>query len=90
MENENLELNGMEEVEDNNEVEEATKHSNAGALVAGIAGGFLAYAIIGSGKKLKAFINKKRAERKQAPEDEIIDAEVVVEDADNAEEHDRS
>jgi len=48
------------------EVEEAPEESSgSGAFVAGIVGGFLAYAAIGGVKKLVAFAQTKLADRKQ-------------------------
>jgi len=81
MENENVQLNEFDETEGIDEVEEADERSNAGALAAGIVGGVLAFAMIGGAKKLKTFIGRKLTERRQAQEAEIVDAEVVVEDA---------
>lgn len=56
----------VEELEPENEVEEVSENSSAGALFAGIVGGFIAYAAICGAKKLKAFIDEKRAARKSA------------------------
>lgn len=56
----------VEELEPENEVEEVSENSSAGALFAGIVGGFIAYAAICGAKKLKAFIDEKRASRKAA------------------------
>lgn len=56
----------VEELEPENEVEEVSENSSAGALFAGIVGGFIAYAAICGAKKLKAFIDEKRAARKAA------------------------
>lgn len=50
----------VEELEPENEVEEVSENSSAGALFAGIVGGFIAYAAICGAKKLKAFIDEKR------------------------------
>lgn len=55
-----MRANEIEEIEAI-EVEEASESSNSGALFAGIVGGFLAYAMIGGARKLKAFIDFKRA-----------------------------
>lgn len=61
------------------EVEEAPEESSgSGAFVAGIVGGFLAYAVIGGVKKLAAFAQTKWAERKQKKDAEIvIDADCI-------------
>lgn len=56
----------VEELEPENEVEEVSENSSASALFAGIVGGFIAYAAICGAKKLKAFIDEKRAARKAA------------------------
>ena len=58
-----------------NEIEE---FEPGGAFVAGIVGGFLAYAMIGGAKKAIAFVQTKLAERKQkAAEPIVVEAEVV-------------
>lgn len=54
----------VEELEPENEVEEVSENSSAGALFAGIVGGFIAYAAICGAKKLKAFIDEKRTAQK--------------------------
>ena len=56
----------VEELEPENEVEEVSENSSAGALFAGIVGGFIAYAAICGAKKLKAFIDEKRTAQKAA------------------------
>lgn len=61
----------VEELEPENEAEEVSENSSAGALFAGIVGGFLAYAAICGAKKLTAFIIEKRAARKTA---EVVQA----------------
>ena len=47
MEEMNAKVMENEELEDITEVEEAEESGSAGALVAGVVGGFLAYAMIG-------------------------------------------
>lgn len=65
MEENTVRVNEIEEIEQfDNEVEEVTESSSNGAFVAGIVGGFLAYAVISGGKKLAAFAQAKWAERK--------------------------
>ena len=66
MEDMTARVNDIEEIETTTEVEENVESSNSGALVAGIVGGFVAYAMIGGAKKLWGFIAPKLAERKQA------------------------
>ncbi len=78
MEDNTVRVDEIEEVEPDVEIEEDADSSNNGAFAAGIAGGFLAYAVIGAAKKLIAFVQAKRAERKQKAETEIIDAEYTV------------
>ena len=79
MEENTVKTNEIEEYEQPEvEVEEAPEESSgSGAIVAGIVGGFLAYAVIGGGKKLAAIAQTKWAERKQreAAEKTVIDAE---------------
>lgn len=82
MEELNVRTNEMDELEPVNEAEQVSENSNAGAFVAGLVGGFLAYAAICGAKRLKAFISEKRAAKKDA---EIVDAE-RVEEADSDEE----
>lgn len=45
-------MNEIEEIEAT-EVDETQDSSNAGALLAGVIGGFIAYAVIGGAKKLR-------------------------------------
>lgn len=69
--NENtVKVNEIEEYEQPEiEVEEALEESSgSGAFVAGIVGGFLAYAAIGGVKKLVTLAQMKLAERKQKKE----------------------
>lgn len=67
MEEMNARVMENEVMDETVEVDEAVDSGNAGALVAGIVGGFLAYAVIGGAKKLWGFAGAKLAERK-APE----------------------
>lgn len=64
MEDNTARMNEIEEIETVDEVAEVSEDSNAGAFVAGIVGGFLAYAVIGGAKKLAAFIGKKLEDRR--------------------------
>lgn len=79
-----------EEIEEIAEVEEASDSGNAGALVAGIVGGFLAYAAIGGAKKLRAFVETKWAAHKAAEsaKAKVVDADFTEVDdgAENSEE----
>lgn len=78
MEENTVRNNEIEEYEQPEiEVEEALEESSgSGAFVAGIVGGFLAYAAIGGVKKLVAFAQTKWAERKQKEQTKtVIDAE---------------
>ena len=90
MEDTNARVIENEEIEEitEPEVEEASDSDNAGALVAGIVGGFLAYAAIGGAKKLLAFIKAKRRAKKTAAESdqtEAVDAELTeVDDEETA------
>ncbi len=81
MEENTVRTNEIEEYEEPEvEVEEATEESSgSGAIVAGIVGGFLAYAVIGGVKKLAAIAQTKWAERKQkeAAKKTVVDAEYV-------------
>lgn len=77
MEENTVKVNEIEEYEQPDvEVEEAPEESSGGAFVAGIVGGFLAYAVIGGAKKLAAFAQVKLAERKQKEKAKaVVDAE---------------
>lgn len=76
MEENIVRVNEIEEIEPDVEIEEAYESSSNGALVAGIVGGFLAYAAIGGIKKLTVFAQTKWAKRKQKKEAKtVIDAE---------------
>ena len=74
MEENTVRTNEIEEYEQPEiEVEEAPEESSgSGAFVAGIVGGFLAYAAIGGVKKLVAFAQTKWAERKQKEQAKIV------------------
>lgn len=81
MEEMNAKVMENEELEDITEAEEAEESGSAGALVAGVVGGFLAYAMIGGVRRLWGFVGAKLAERKA----EVVDAEcteVAAEDSD--------
>lgn len=57
---------------------EASEDSSAGAFVAGIAGGVLAYALIGGAKKLATIVKAKLDARKQKKADgETVEGEFV-------------
>lgn len=72
--------------------EELEESSGTGAFVAGIVGGFLAYAAIGGVKKLAAFAQTKWAERKQKEQTKtVIDADYTeVQDEQEVSEEDTS
>lgn len=61
MEEMNARVMENEVMDETVEVDEAVDSGNAGALVAGIVGGFLAYAVIGGAKKLWGFAGAKLA-----------------------------
>lgn len=77
MEENTVRANEIEEYEQPEvEIEEAPEESSGGAFVAGIVGGFLAYAAIGGVKKLAAFAQTKWTERKQKEQTKtVVDAE---------------
>lgn len=78
MEDNTVKVNEIEEFEPDVDVEEATESSNGGAFVAGIVGGFLAYALIGGARRAVTFVQMKLAERKQkAAEPTVIEAEII-------------
>lgn len=79
MEDMTARANDIEEIETTTEVEESMEDSNSGALVAGIIGGFLAYAMIGGAKKLWGFVAPRLAERRQAKLAKTVEAEIVEE-----------
>ncbi len=74
MEENTVRTNEIEEYEQPEpEVEEAPEESSgSGAFVAGIVGGFLAYAMIGGVKKLVTFVQTKWAERKQKEQTKTV------------------
>ena len=59
-------MNEIEEIEAT-EVDETQDSSNAGALLAGVIGGFIAHAVIGGAKKLRVIIEEKVAAKKLRP-----------------------
>lgn len=71
MEESTAKVNEIEEYEPETEVIEDSESSSGGAFVAGIVGGFLAYAMVGGVKKLAAFAQTKWAERKQKETEKI-------------------
>ena len=81
MEEMNTRVMENEVMDESVEVDEAVDSGNAGALVAGIVGGFLAYAVIGGAKKLA----ERKAARKagtDAVDVEYTDVEETAEDSD--------
>lgn len=91
MEENTVRTNEIEEYEQPEvEIEETPEESSgSGAFVAGIVGGFLAYAAIGGVKKLVAFAQTKWAERKLKENTKtVIDADytMVPDDQENSEE----
>lgn len=91
MEENTVRTNEIEEYEQPEvEAEEAPEESSgSGAFVAGIVGGFLAYAAIGGAKKLAAFVQTKLAERKQKENAKtVIDADYkeISDDQEDSEE----
>lgn len=81
MEENTVKTNEIEEYKEPEvEVEEAPEESSgSGALVAGIVGGFLAYATIGGVKRLLEFAQRKWAERKQKENtNTVIDADYTT------------
>lgn len=78
MEENTARVDEIEEVEPEDEIEEVPESSGSGAFVAGIVGGFLAYAVIGGAKKLIAFAQTKLAGRKRKEGAEtVVDADFV-------------
>lgn len=77
----NTVMNEIEEIQTVDEVAAAQEESsNSGAFVAGIVGGFLAYAFVSGAKKLAGIVGAKLKERrlkKQAAAATIVDAEIV-------------
>lgn len=68
-------MNEIEEIEAT-EVDETQDSSNAGALLAGVIGGFIAYAVIGGAKKLRVIIEEKVAAKKLAEAAKTDKAEI--------------
>ena len=79
MDDMNVRANEVEEIETGTEIEEVEGSSNAGALLMGIVGGFIAYAIIGGAKKLAQADAKPVEAAKPVPE-EAQDGEESGED----------
>ena len=79
MDDMNVRANEVEEIETDTEIEEVEGSSNAGALLMGIVGGFIAYAIIGGAKKL-AQANAKSVEAPKPEPEEATDDEESGED----------
>lgn len=78
-------MNEIEEIEAT-EVDETQDSSNAGALLAGVIGGFIAYAVIGGAKKLRVIIEEKVAAKKKLAEAAKTDkAEIDSADEDSEE-----
>lgn len=79
-------MNEVEEIETMTEVEEVENSSNAGALLAGVIGGFIAYAAIGGAKKLRVIAEEKIAAKKlaKAAKNEAV-VDVDYEDCDSEE-----
>lgn len=79
----NTVMNEIEEIQTMDEVDAAPEESsNSGAFVAGIVGGFLAYAFVSGAKKLVGIVSEKLEERKlrkQAATATVVDAEIVEE-----------
>lgn len=70
----------VDEIEENDqdeiEVEEVSEGTSAGgAFIAGMVGGFLAYAVIGGVKKAATFTRKKLTERKLKRNTTVINIE---------------
>lgn len=91
MENMNAKVMENEDIEEITEVDEATEGGNAGALVAGVVGGFLAYAMIGGVKKLWGLVGTKLVERKAAElnkKTNVVDADYTDIAAEGSDEED--
>lgn len=83
MEEITVKVNELEEIERDDELEEVSESSGGGSFVAGMIGGFLAYAAISGAKKLWTFGAAKLAERKRKKpaRKPVVDAEFIeVED----------
>ena len=85
MEEMNARVMENEVMDETVEVDEAVDSGNAGALVAGIVGGFLAYAVIGGAKKLRVIIEEKVAAKKLAEAAKTDKAEIDSADEDSEE-----
>ena len=85
MEEMNTRVMENEVMDESVEVDEAVDSGNAGALVAGIVGGFLAYAVIGGAKKLRVIIEEKVAAKKLAEAAKTDKAEIDSADEDSEE-----
>ena len=69
---EDKKMNEIEEIEAT-EVDETQDSSNAGALLAGVIGGFIAYAVIGGAKKLRVIIEETVAAKTDKAEIDSAD-----------------
>ena len=85
MEEMNARVMENEVMDETVEVDEAVDSGNAGALVAGIVGGFLAYAVIGGAKKLRVIIEEKVAAKKLAEAAKPAKADLDSADEDSEE-----
>ena len=81
---EDKKMNEIEEIEAT-EVDKTQDSSNAGALLAGVIGGFIAYAVIGGAKKLWVIIEEKVAAKKLAEAAKTDKAEIDSADEDSEE-----
>lgn len=77
-------MNEIEEIEAT-EVDETQDSSNAGVLLAGVIGGFIAYAVIGGAKKLRVIIEEKVAAKKLAEAAKTDKTEIDSADEDSEE-----
>lgn len=68
----------IQEIEPVEEVVETSESPNTGAFVAGIVGGFLAYAVVSGAKKLAAFVSTKLEARRNKKKSDavVIDAKI--------------
>ncbi len=93
MEDMNMRDNEIEEIENATEGEETSESSNSGAMLAGIVGGFLAYAIISGAKKLHKIVKEKCAAKvaveivENSVEETIADDDQVDVDTEDSEEN---
>ncbi len=93
MEDMNMRENEIEEIENATEIEETSESSNSGAMLAGIVGGFLAYAIISGAKKLHKIVKEKRAAKvaveivENSVEETVADEDQVTVDMEDSEEN---